>query len=132
MMNRVPAPVVGRRQKPEAVLEKMCRDLFNMDRDLFNMDRDLFNVYRDLSNIDRDLSNMARDLFNMDRVLFIIYRVLFGLYRVLKIAERVLFKPGSARTTMERTCLRRKGSIQEQKTTVYVKPWYETAANRGG
>jgi hypothetical protein len=66
-MNRVPAPVAGRRQKPEAVLEKMCKDLFNIDR----------------------------DLFNMARVLFIIYRVLFGLYRVLKIAERVLFKPGA-------------------------------------
>jgi hypothetical protein len=71
MMNRLPAPVAGRRKKPEAVLEKMAR------------------------------------------VLFIIYRVLFGLYRVLKIAERVLFKPGSARTTMERTLIRRKGSIQE-------------------
>jgi hypothetical protein len=104
MMNLVPAPVAGRRKKPEAVLEKMARDL----------------------------SNIARDLFNMYRDLFIIYRVLFGLYRVLKIAERVLFKPGSALTTMERTRLRGKGSIQGQKTTVSVKPWYETAANRGG
>jgi hypothetical protein len=58
--------------------------------------------------MERVLKKIERDLFNMDRVLF-------GLYRVPKIAERVLFKPGSARTTMERTRLRGKGSIKEQK-----------------
>jgi hypothetical protein len=78
MMNRVPAPVAGRRKKPEAVLEKMYRAL----------------------------EKMCRVLFNLYRVLKMIYRVLFGLYRVLKIVYRVL-------TTMERTRIRRKGSIKE-------------------